>query len=142
MTSDTRLPGDALRSRWHGRNFLEISRRRETRWRFSSTTDRPGARQKASARFFAKIFGLEYKGLWGHFAPVKVNETLSLDFDNRDVASTPLRVHRFGRGVRHDLRPGEGRRASYGSGPMQDDMQINHLHTGRGFYFNDRTATA
>ena len=30
---------------------------------------------------------------------------------------------------------GEG--VAYGSGPMQDDMQINHLHQGRGFYFND-----
>ena len=28
--------------------------------------------------------GLEYGGLFGHFAPVKVNEHLSLDFDNRE----------------------------------------------------------
>ena len=27
---------------------------------------------------------------------------------------------------------------AYGSGPRsQDDMQINHLHTGRGFYYRD-----
>ena len=45
----------------------------------------PARDKEASARFFARIFGLEYKGPWGHFASVKVNETLSLDFDNRDV---------------------------------------------------------
>ena len=39
--------------------------------------------KEESARLIARLFGLEYKGAWGHFAPVKVNETLSLDFDNR-----------------------------------------------------------
>ena len=33
------------------------------------------ARDKiASAKFFARIFGLEYKGPHSHFAPVQVNE--------------------------------------------------------------------
>ena len=31
----------------------------------------PARDKEASARFFAKIFGLEYKGPWGHFAPVQ-----------------------------------------------------------------------
>ena len=35
-----------------------------------------------SAEFIARIFGLKYEGPWGHFAPVKVNEILTLDFDN------------------------------------------------------------
>src|SRR5438128_1518870 len=98
----------------------------------------PTTDKEASARFFAKIFGLEYKGPWGHFAPVKVNETLSLDFDNRDV----VEHHHYAFIVSEeefdtilDRVKGEG--LAYGSGPMQDDMQINHLHTGRGFYFND-----
>ena len=30
------------------------------------------------------IFGLEYNGTWGHFAPVKVNDVLTLDFDDSD----------------------------------------------------------
>ena len=39
------------------------------------------ARDKdAAARFFAEIFGLAFKGLDGHFAPVRVNDTLTLDF--------------------------------------------------------------
>ena len=37
-----------------------------------------------SAEFIARIFGVEYEGPWGHFAPVKVNDTLTLDFDDSD----------------------------------------------------------
>ena len=37
-----------------------------------------------SAEFIARIFGLKYEGTWGHFAPVKVNDTLTLDFDDSD----------------------------------------------------------
>ena len=37
-----------------------------------------------SAEFIARIFGLKYEGTWGHFAPVKVNDTLTLDFDGSD----------------------------------------------------------
>jgi catechol 2,3-dioxygenase-like lactoylglutathione lyase family enzyme len=32
----------------------------------------------------AEIFGLKYEGSSGHFAPVRVNETLTLHFDNND----------------------------------------------------------
>ena len=39
------------------------------------------ARDKdAAARFFAEIFGLRFEGSGGHFAPVRVNDTLTLDF--------------------------------------------------------------
>ena len=34
----------------------------------------------AAARFFAEIFGLRLEGSGGHFAPVRVNDTLTLDF--------------------------------------------------------------
>ena len=37
-----------------------------------------------SAEFIARMFGLKYEGLWGHFAPVKVNDILTLDFDDSD----------------------------------------------------------
>ena len=40
-----------------------------------STRDKEGA-----ARFFAEIFGLRFEGSGGHFAPVRVNDTLTLDF--------------------------------------------------------------
>ena len=39
------------------------------------------ARDKdAAARFFAEIFGLRVEGSGGYFAPVRVNDTLTLDF--------------------------------------------------------------
>jgi catechol 2,3-dioxygenase-like lactoylglutathione lyase family enzyme len=39
------------------------------------------ARDKnAAARFFAETFGLRFAGSGGHFAPVRVNDTLTLDF--------------------------------------------------------------
>jgi len=41
----------------------------------------PAHDKEASARFFAQVFGLKYEGSNGHFAPVRVNETLTFDFD-------------------------------------------------------------
>jgi hypothetical protein len=56
----------------------------------------PAHDKDASARFFAEIFGLYYGGSAGHFAPVRVNATLTLDFDDaadfdiHHYASTPF----------------------------------------------------
>jgi catechol 2,3-dioxygenase-like lactoylglutathione lyase family enzyme len=44
----------------------------------------PAHDKEASAKFFAHMFGLKYESAMGHFAPVRVNETLTLDFDNWD----------------------------------------------------------
>jgi hypothetical protein len=45
------------------------------------------ARDKiASAKSFARIFGLRYEAPESHFAPVRVNESLILDFDDRHPA--------------------------------------------------------
>ena len=99
----------------------------------------PAYDKEKSAKFMAEIMGLEYNGLFGHFAPVKVNEHLSLDFDNRENFQSSHYAFLvtdedfdgiLGRVKAHNRK--------YGSGPMsQDDMQINHRHTGRGFYFRD-----
>jgi hypothetical protein len=40
--------------------------------------------KEAPAKFFANIFGLKYEGTTGHFAPVRINATLTLEFDNWD----------------------------------------------------------
>ena len=45
----------------------------------------PARDKEASARFFARIFGLTYDGPVSHFAPVRVNETLTLDFDTDET---------------------------------------------------------
>ena len=44
----------------------------------------PSKDKEKAARFFARIFGLSYKGFHSHFAPVKVNDILTMDFDNDD----------------------------------------------------------
>ena len=41
----------------------------------------PAHDKEASAKFIAHIFGLEYNGTWGPFAPVKFNDTLSALLD-------------------------------------------------------------
>ena len=50
----------------------------------------PCSDKEASAKFIAGIFNLEYNGLWGPFAPVKFNETLSMDFDDRRAVNHPV----------------------------------------------------
>ena len=87
----------------------------------------PAHDNEASARFFARIFGLPYEGTASHFAPVRVNETLVLDFDTR----TTFDWQHYAFKVRD-----EG--LAYGSGPFSpDNMTINHRSGGRGFYFKD-----
>lgn len=93
----------------------------------------------ASAGFFARIFGLDYSGEVSHFAPVRVNDRLTLDFDDEDSfephhyafkVSESVFDQIFGRVKQEGI--------SYGSGPRSlDDMQINHRGGGRGVYFLD-----
>ena len=99
----------------------------------------PAKDKEESARFIARILGLEYKGLWGHFAPVKVNDILTLDFDNQ----TKFEGHHYALLASDEefdaiLKRVRDEDVSYGSGPFnQNDGEINHLHQGRGFYFRD-----
>ena len=90
----------------------------------------PARDKEAAARFFAQIFGLPYEGVRGHFAPVRVNESLTFDFDNRDAFES----HHYAFHIsdeEFDAILGRvqaaGRR--YGSGPSS--------RGGRGFYFHD-----
>ncbi len=45
----------------------------------------PARDKVAAARFFADLFGLRFDDRSGHFAPVRVNETLTLLFDDDDA---------------------------------------------------------
>ncbi len=100
----------------------------------------PARDKEASARFVARMFGLEYRGLWGHFAPVKVNETLSMDFDD---AGEQFDVHHYAFITSDDefdavLERVKAEGISFGSGPSSlEDGEINHRFGGRGFYFRD-----
>jgi catechol 2,3-dioxygenase-like lactoylglutathione lyase family enzyme len=99
----------------------------------------PARDKEASAKFFADIFGLKYEGGTGHFAPVKVNDSLTMDFDNRDGFES----HHYAFMVSDDefdqiLNRVKSAGLPYGSGPQaKQDMEINHRRGGRGFYFPD-----
>ncbi len=99
----------------------------------------PAHDKEASARWFAEIMGLEYKGPWGHFAPVKVDEYLSLDFDtSEDFQTSHYAFLVTDPEFDEILGRVQGKKIVYGSGPFDHtDMEINHHFEGRGFYFED-----
>ena len=100
------------------------------------------ARDKiASAAFFARLFGLTFdERAVGYFAPVRINETLTLDFDGDvdrfDIHHYAFKVSEeefdaiFGR-IQEEGIP-------YGSEPdALRNMRLNHRAGGRGVYFCD-----
>lgn len=106
------------------------------------------ARDKiASAKFFAKILGLVFdEGAVGYFAPVRVSESLTMDFVDRDdwvdEGERPETHH-------YAFKVGEAEfdamfarieaeNIPYGSEPTAlDNMDINHRGGGRGLYWRD-----
>ena len=99
----------------------------------------PAHDKEASARFFAEIFGLKYEGLMGHFAPVRVNETLTLDFDNAEGFNSHHYAFHIDDGefdaILQRVRAAE---ITIGSDPWSlDNGEINTRRGGRGFYFRD-----
>jgi catechol 2,3-dioxygenase-like lactoylglutathione lyase family enzyme len=99
----------------------------------------PAHDKVGSAKFFARIFGLSYDGEISHFAPVRVNDSLTLDFDN----SSEFQSHHYAFKVSEEefdqiFGRIEEARIPYGSGPrVVEDMRINHRGGGRGVYFRD-----
>ena len=99
----------------------------------------PAKDKWVSAKFLADILNLEAGPEWGHFVPVKTANGVTLDYDTReefrpghyaflvsdaefDAAFDRIRA----RGIRYYADP---RRTKPG--------EINHLHGGRGVYFDD-----
>ena len=99
----------------------------------------PAHDKEHSARFFARVFGLDYAGPVGHFAQVRVNGDLAFDWDTREhfeghhyafVVSNAEFDAIFGRLQADGVR--------YGSGPQAPtNGEINHRRGGRGLYFPD-----
>src|SRR6266545_2765730 len=104
----------------------------------------------ASAEFFAEIFGVTVK--LGHFAQVRVNESLTLDFaDEPEPWGGPGFDPRTGQGQSHHyafhvseaefeaiLGRVKAKGILYGSEPhSHTDGRINTRRGGRGFYFED-----
>jgi catechol 2,3-dioxygenase-like lactoylglutathione lyase family enzyme len=99
----------------------------------------PAHDKVASAEFFARLFGLDYQGPHSHFAPVQVNDGLTLDFDERgqfEPHHYAFMVSEVEFDAIFDRVKAEG--ITYGSGPRsRTDGQINHRRGGRGVYFDD-----
>ena len=100
----------------------------------------PSHDKDKAARFFAHIFGLDYNGPHRHFAPVRVNDRLTLDFDN----TKEFEHHHYAfhvSGAEFDAIFGriESEGIVYGSGPQShQNMKLNHRKGGRGLYFENR----
>lgn len=109
----------------------------------------PARDKVASAKFFARIFGFAFSEKEvGYFAPVRVNDALTLDFaDNQRWTDSDegvrIAIHHYAFKVGEDefdaifaRIAAEG--IAYGSGPdSRRDMKINHRGGGRGVYFDD-----
>lgn len=99
----------------------------------------PARDHVGAAKRMARLFGLAFNGTWGHFAPLKVNETLTLDFD---TSANPSSHHYAFLASDEEFDAIRGRVEAegivFGSGPSRAarvDGAINHRHGGRGFYF-------
>src|SRR5579862_4746386 len=88
----------------------------------------PSHDKDTAARFVADILGLAYEGAHAHFAVVRVNERLTLDFDRADR----FEHHHYAFKVSEAefdaiFERVRGQHVTYGSGPgALDDMKINH----------------
>ena len=97
----------------------------------------PARDKDEAARFFARIFGLDYGGPGGHFAPVEINDRLTFDFDN----ASEFEHHHYAFHVSDDEFDAifgriRAERIVYGSGPRShQNMELTHRNGGRGLYF-------
>jgi catechol 2,3-dioxygenase-like lactoylglutathione lyase family enzyme len=96
--------------------------------------------KEASAGFFARLFGLSFQGRDGHFAPVRVNETFTLLFDD-DIEAFESHHYAFHvSDAEFDaiLQRVQAAGLSFGSAPWAlDDAKLNDWNGGRGVYFKD-----
>ncbi len=98
----------------------------------------PARDKVVAAKFFAKIFGLK-RGRSGHIAPVRVNRSLTLLFDDDSkFESHHLAFHVSDREFDAILRRIKRGNIVFGSAPWSlDDGKLNNWGGGRGVYFRD-----
>ncbi|MFJ2894049.1 VOC family protein [Streptomyces sp. NPDC087218] len=99
----------------------------------------PAVDNEAAARFFASVMGLEYLGAERHFAPVRVNDSLTLDFmsvENPDGHHLAFDVDPASfDGILARLRAAG---VPYGNDPgSSDNGRTDHPLCARGLYFTD-----
>ena len=99
----------------------------------------PARDKVAAARFFAEIFGLPFDSGAGHFAPVRVNPSLTLLFDD----DTKFESHHYAFHIsdgEFDAILDRIKKAeiAFGSAPWSlTDGKLNDWNGGRGVYFQD-----
>lgn len=102
----------------------------------------PAHDKDASARFFARAFGLAVEEPIGHFAAVRINETLTLDFSS----ASSFDSHHYAFHVSDNefdtiLKRVQDADIAYGNAPFSreslENRQLNSWNGGRGFYFRD-----
>ncbi|CAI6143878.1 MAG: hypothetical protein SPLUMA1_SPLUMAMAG1_01505 [uncultured Sulfurimonas sp.] len=94
----------------------------------------------ASAKLYEYIFGFEFVKVWGHFAVLKVNETLTFDFISKEDKFTKMHYAFKVSEKEFDeiLSRVKEKGLMYGSSPSSlNDGEINHHYNGRGVYFRD-----
>ncbi len=97
----------------------------------------PAHNKQDAARWFASVFGLDFSKNDDHFAPVRVNETLTLLFaDSASFNSLHYAFHVSDAEFDAILRRVKDRGLSFGSAPWsRDDQKLNDWGGGRGVYF-------
>ncbi|MBG0792881.1 VOC family protein [Methylocystis sp. H62] len=99
----------------------------------------PSRNKKEAAAWFAQVFGLSFEDAAGHFAPVRLNETLTFSF--ADEASFERHHYAFHvsetefDAILHRVKE---RGLAFGSAPWsQGDSKLNDWNGGRGVYFEN-----
>ncbi|MEA2638975.1 MAG: hypothetical protein QOF51_369 [Chloroflexota bacterium] len=98
----------------------------------------PARDKVATAEFYAHVFGVRYEGPRRHFAPIVVNDGLTLNFEESEVPEAHHYAFRVG-AAEFDAVRGRLREAQipFGSTTAQQDGEV-YAHDGRrGFYFAD-----
>jgi catechol 2,3-dioxygenase-like lactoylglutathione lyase family enzyme len=98
----------------------------------------PARDKVAAAKFFAKIFGLR-RGRTNYFAPVRVNKSLTLLFDDDSKFESHHLAFHVSKGEFEAIFARMKKAGlSYGSAPWSlDDGKLNDWGGGRGVYFQD-----
>jgi catechol 2,3-dioxygenase-like lactoylglutathione lyase family enzyme len=100
----------------------------------------PSRDKKASARFFADIFGLTVTPGPGYFAQVRINETLTFDFADEPHPPEGLHYAFHITDAEFDAILGRVKAAGIPFGSEPDSPangRLNRRRGGRGFYFED-----
>jgi len=98
----------------------------------------PARDKAAAAKFFARIFGLK-RGRTDYFAPVRINKSLTLLFDDDSkFESHHYAFHVSNREFDAIFSRIKKAKIAFGSAPWSlEDGKLNDWNGGRGVYFRD-----